>query len=243
MRSIRVYVELELHARERVCLPDAPARHLSRVLRLRTGDEVVLFNGDGRDYPGKILAIRGNEVSVGVSEPGDPEPDAPLQVHLGIGISKGERMDFALQKAVELGVSEVTPLFTERSVVRLSGERLAKRESHWQAVTLSACEQSGRRRIPQLHGARSLETWLDVEHPYPLLLDQRGSRVLPDMAPPTRNLTLLIGPEGGLAQGERERAQQKGFAGVRLGPRILRTETAPLAALAVVQTLWGDLRE
>jgi 16S rRNA (uracil1498-N3)-methyltransferase len=173
---------------------------------------------------------------------GEPEPPAPLAIHLGLGVSKGERMDFALQKAVELGVSSIAPLFTERSVVRLSGDRLGKREAHWRGVVIAACEQSGRRRLPALHPARSLETWLSQAHPFPLLLHHRGGLPLPSLPPPGASLSLLIGPEGGLADGERSHAEHAGFASVRLGPRILRTETAPLAALAVVQALWGDLR-
>jgi 16S rRNA (uracil1498-N3)-methyltransferase len=242
MRDTRVFVDSELRAGEQARLPDGAARHLLQVLRLRAGDGVILFDGGGRDYPAKILRTGRGDVAVQIADPGEPEPEAPLRVHLGIGISKGERMDFALQKAVELGVSEVTPLFTQRSVVRLSGDRLAKRESHWRGVIIGACEQSGRRRIPPLHGARPLDALLAVERPYPLHLDHSGNQTLSGLAPPRGALTLLIGPEGGLAPGERARAAEAGFTGVRLGPRILRTETAPLAALAVVQALWGDLR-
>jgi 16S rRNA (uracil1498-N3)-methyltransferase len=214
------------------------------VLRLRAGDQLVLFNGDGHDYPGEIVQARRGGVSVQISEPGAMEPGLPLEIHLGVGISKGERMDFTLQKAVELGVSSVMPLFTERSVVRLSGERLERREAHWRAVVIAACEQSGRRRAPTLDKTKSLEAWLGSKHPCPLVLDHRGDFALPSLSPPADNaLTLLIGPEGGLAPNERVLTRRAGFTGVRLGPRILRTETAPLAALAIVQALWGDLRD
>jgi 16S rRNA (uracil1498-N3)-methyltransferase len=150
-------------------------------------------------------------------------------------------MDFTLQKAVELGVAEVTPLFAGRVVVRLEGDRLAKRLEHWHGVMIAACEQCGRRRLARLNPAQPLAAWLNLGHPVPLLLDPRADCSLAGLPPPGPALTLLIGPEGGLIPAERERTRASGFTGVRLGPRILRTETAPLAALAIAQALWGDL--
>jgi len=235
-------VELTLSGKERVALPPAPSLHLVQVLRLRRGDALVLFDGNGRDYPARLVEARRDAALVEVAEAGEPEPTPDLAVHLGIGVSKGERMDFALQKAVELGVSTVTPLFTQRSVVRLEGERLARRRQHWRGVLIAACEQSGRRRLPQLHRSEILDDWLSKAHPRPLLLDHRSTTALPDLPPPEGSLTILVGPEGGLAPTERAAASRLGFTGVRLGPRILRTETAPLAALAAVQVLWGDFR-
>jgi 16S rRNA (uracil1498-N3)-methyltransferase len=243
MRLHRVYVDLPFRNDQQLRLPDPAARHLVQVLRLRVGDPLVVFNGDGRDYSAQVeSAQRAGGVRLRVGAAGEAEPAPALEIHLGLGISKGERMDFSLQKSVELGVSSIAPLFTGRSVVRLSGERLARRAAHWQGVIIAACEQSGRRRLPELHSARGLDTWLDQPHPSPLLLDHRGDSALPDLAPPGNALTLLVGPEGGLSGGERQLARRAGFRGVRLGPRILRTETAPLAALAIVQALWGDLR-
>jgi 16S rRNA (uracil1498-N3)-methyltransferase len=242
MRVHRLYTDLPLRAGRLVRLPEPAARHLVQALRLRRGDPVVLFNGDGRDYAGEIRGIERGAFSVSLNAAGDPEPPAPLAIHLGLGISRGERMDFALQKSVELGVSSIAPLFGERSVVRLSGERLRRREAHWRGVVVAACEQSGRRRLPELHPARPLDAWLRPGHPFPLLLHHGGESTLPALVSPGEALTLLIGPEGGLAGSERSRARGAGFTAVRLGPRILRTETAPLAALAVIQALWGDLR-
>ena len=241
MRTPRIYVDAELASGRVISLPAPAVQHLVQVLRLRAGDHLMLFNGDGRDYPAQVLGANRHHVEARLAEPGLPEPPLPLLLHLGIGISKGERMDFAVQKAVELGVAEITPLFAGRAVVRLEGDRLAKRLDHWQGVMTAACEQSGRRRLARLNPAQPLATWLDLGHPCPLLLDPHADRALADLPPPGPALTLLIGPEGGLAPAEREQAYASGFTGVRLGPRILRTETAPLAALAIAQALWGDL--
>ena len=241
MRTPRLYLNSELASGRVISLPAPAVQYLVQVLRLRAGDPLILFNGDGHDYPAEVLGANRQRVEARLGEPGPPEPPLPLQVHLGLGISKGERMDFALQKAVELGVAEVTPLFAGRAVVRLEGERLSKRLGHWQGVMIAASEQCGRRRLARLNPAQPLTTWLDLGHPVPLLLDPRAARALAGLAPPGPALTLLIGPEGGLAPAEREQAYAAGFTGVRLGPRILRTETAPLAALAIAQALWGDL--
>lgn len=243
MRQTRVHVDLPLAVGKDLSLPTPAVQHLVQVLRLRPGDDFIIFNGNGHDYPAAILTAHRQGVLIRIGEPGEPEPALPLGVHLGIGISKGERMDFSIQKAVELGVAEVSPLFAGRGMVRLAGDRLAKRQEHWQSILIAACEQSGRRRLPRLNPAQDLDTWIAQGHPYPLLLDHRASRSLPSLPPPGPAVALLIGPEGGLAPAERERAYQSGFTGVRLGPRILRTETAPLAALAIVQALWGDLRD
>jgi 16S rRNA (uracil1498-N3)-methyltransferase len=227
---------------QRLVLPPEPSKHLVQVLRLRAGDALALFDGGGRDYPALLVEARQGAALVAVGPPGEEEPVPGLAVHLGIGVSKGERMDFALQKAVELGVTAVTPLFTERSLVRLDGDRLARREHHWRGVMIAACEQSGRRRLPELRPATGLDAWLRLRHPCPLLLDHRSPTALPGLPPPNGALTLLVGPEGGLAPAERAAAARLGFTGVCLGPRILRTETAPLAALAAIQALWGDFR-
>lgn len=243
MRLARVFVDGHLREGDRLTLPASPSQHLSSVLRVRSRQPLLLFNGDGRDYSAEVLAVKREGVAVAVGPSGDPEPPLPLRVHLGLGMSKGERMDFALQKAVELGVARITPLFTERSVVRIEGGRLLRRRAHWEGVIVAACEQSGRRRLPELAVAASLDDWLGEHHICPVLLHHEGRTPLAFIPPPDRALTLLVGPEGGLADVERGRAQQAGFTAARLGPRVLRTETAPLAALAVAQALWGDLKD
>jgi len=238
----RVYVASELAAGREVVLPPEAATHLARVLRLAPGDAVTLFNGDGRDYGGRLKAAARRETRVLIETAGEPEPVPPLHVRLAIGISRGERMDFVIQKAVELGVAAIQPLFTERSVVRLDPQRAERRHLHWQGVLVAACEQSGRRRLPSLGAATDLEGWLAGAAGTRLLLDPQADRSLPDLPAPEGEVTLLVGPEGGLSPPERHRARRTGFVGVRVGPRILRTETAPLAALAAMQVLWGDLR-
>jgi len=245
LRQARAYTQQALEPGARVVLAQQPSRHLTQVLRLQVGDAVVLFNGDGRDYRGTLVAARRDAAEVTLDKvlAGDREPAPVLEIELALGISKGERMDFALQKAVELGVSTLVPLFTKRGVVRLSGERLARRQQHWEGVVISACEQSGRRRVPGVQRARTLNDWLSTAGGTALLLDHRADRGLDQLPPPTDGrVSLLIGAEGGLTPAERDATAAAGLIGVRLGPRILRTETAPLAAIAALQILWGDFR-
>ncbi len=245
MRQVRLYTPQPLAPGARVALEAQPSRHLTQVLRLKAGDPLALFNGDGRDYTGTLVNARrdGAEVVLAGTPVPEPEPVPLLEIELALGISKGERMDFALQKAVELGVSRLVPLFTQRGVVRLSGDRLARRQEHWRGVSIAACEQSGRRRLPDVLPARALEDWLGGIDGTALLLDHRADLGLDQMAPPADGrVALLIGAEGGLSPTERDAAVAAGLTGVRLGPRILRTETAPLAAMAALQVLWGDFR-
>jgi 16S rRNA (uracil1498-N3)-methyltransferase len=237
----RVYVDRPLEPGIALELPEAAARHLFQVLRLGGGAQLRVFNGDGRDYTARIDRATRQGARIDVLTAGDEEPPPPLAIHLALGVSRGERMDFAIQKAVELGVAGITPLFTERSMVQLQGERLARRVEHWRGVMIGACEQSGRRRLPRLLEPSRLSDWLAQPHPHTLLLDPGGELPLPALPTPAVRLSLLVGPEGGLAPRERSAARASGVRGVRLGPRILRTETAPLAAIAIIQALWGDL--
>ncbi|MGQ9659516.1 MAG: 16S rRNA (uracil(1498)-N(3))-methyltransferase [Thermochromatium sp.] len=245
-RLPRLYVDLALASGAEFDLPSAQARHAVQVLRLEREAPLVLFNGDGYDYLARLIAVGREQVRVWVASRGDPEPEPRLAIHLALGISRGERMDFAIQKAVELGVTRITPLFTRRTQVRLDGARLDRRLEHWQGVIVAACEQSGRRRVPSLETAVDLGTWLERAREEGLttglLLDPLADLALPELPAPSSGVTLLIGPEGGLDPRERDLMRHCGFRGVRLGPRILRTETAPLAAIAVIQALWGDFR-
>ncbi len=243
MRIPRIFTNHTLAPGQILELEEAGQRHLVQVLRLRPGMDLRLFNGDGKEYAASLTECSKKAARAEVLALQREEPHPPLTIHLAIGVSKGERMDFALQKSVELGVTEITPLFTERTAVRLQGERLEKRLQHWLNVAVAACEQSGRCRLPQIHQPAGLEEWLAARGSQRgVLLDHRASRSLPEVDPPTGAISLLIGPEGGLSEDERNRAQAQGLTAIRMGPRIMRTETAPLAAIAAIQLLWGDFR-
>ncbi|HPE81138.1 MAG: 16S rRNA (uracil(1498)-N(3))-methyltransferase [Sedimenticolaceae bacterium] len=241
MRLSRIHTTQALEPGGEVVLDERACRYLTQVLRLRTGQSIVLFNGDGRDCAAELTRCDRRGCSARIGEVLSTEPETALPIHLGIGISRGERMDFAIQKSVELGVQALTPLLTARSVVQLTSERRDKRMEHWRGVIVSACEQSGRSRVPMLHPPQALDEWLTAQRTG-LMLYHKATNTLATAAPPDGALNLLIGPEGGLSEGERGRAIRSGFTDVRLGPRVLRTETAPLAALAAIQVLWGDFR-
>ena len=242
MRENRLYTEQPLNLGASIELEPRPAKHAAQVLRLGAGESLTLFNGDGRDVRAEIETSTRNQVVARILSVGEPEPAPALAITLALGISRGERMDLAIQKAVELGVSRIQPLFSTRTLVRLNGERLTKRTQHWQGVVIAACEQSGRRRLPSIATAATLEDWLGQKPTGGLLLHHAADNTLTELPPPQQPVSLLIGPEGGLTPEEREQAQAHGFTPVRLGPRVLRTETAPLAAIAAIQTLWGDFR-
>lgn len=241
MRISRIYTEQPLGLNQEVTLEQMASRHLLQVLRLRPGAELVLFNGDGCNYAARLEGTVKKQAVTKVSACSGPEPQPQLDIHLCISVSKGERMDLALQKSVELGVTEITPLFTEYGVVHLQGERLEKRQQHWRQIIISACEQSGRCRLPRLNHCSEIALWLKAPREgASLVLNHRASGSITAVARPLDKINILVGPEGGLSEGEIHAAETSGFVGVRLGPRVLRTETAPLAAIAVIQALWGD---
>ena len=241
----RLYFSGELQPGRKCLLPRSQARHAVRVLRLKAGEEVVLFNGDGAEYRAVIEKATGDGLVVQVCESQEADREAPLPVTLAQGVSSGERMDFTLQKAVELGVVAIQPLATSRSIVRLDAERAAKRLAHWQGVVVAACEQCGRNRVPKVEPLRAIDAWTRALAREPagavrLLLSPRAPTRLGNLERPSAGVLLLAGPEGGLAPEEEGDAFAAGFSAVRLGPRVLRTETAALAALAALQALWGD---
>lgn len=241
MRVSRFHTGQALAAGEESQLGERASHHIVRVLKLRRGDRVVLFNGDGFDYAGQISAIEGRRVLVAVDARLPAVAEAPVSVTLAQAISRGERMDQTLQKATELGVAAVQPLFTERVEVRLRGVRLEKRMRHWRSVIQAACEQCGRARLPELQSPASLLAWLEQTFEGPrLLLDPRAEIPLSHRVTGATELQLLVGPEGGLSEGEFRSASARGVEPVRLGPRILRTETAGPAALAVVHAVAGE---
>lgn len=244
MRLTRVYVAADLSSGNSLQLPRDAAHHVARVLRMQAGDALLLFDGKGHQHHAVILAIKGVEVCVSIGDAQTDVAESPLAITLVQGISRGERMDWALQKATELGVTHIIPVLTHRSVVKLDAAQALKKQEHWQGIVVSACEQSGRSVVPVVELPRTLARY--VEQPAPealrLVLDPLAEHSLHSLPETLNHIELLIGPEGGLSDEEIALAKQHGFAAVRLGPRVLRTETAAVAALAALQTLRGDLR-
>jgi len=228
------------------CTLGAPqSHHLSGVLRLKACDALVLFDGAGGEYPATILRLGKRGVTVAVQERRIVSRESPLAVTLAQAVASGERMDYTIQKAVELGVAAIQPLAASRSVVRLSGERADRRVSHWRAVAIAACEQCGRNHLPPIAAVAPLERWLAQwparnEGSRRLLLTPHTDARLRELERPTHPVVLLAGPEGGFTPDEESAARRGGFIPVSLGPRVLRTETAAVAALAAMQALWGD---
>jgi 16S rRNA (uracil1498-N3)-methyltransferase len=237
----RVHADLPLHTGAAVSLPEAASHHLLRVLRLRPGAAITLFNGRGGQYLCRLAGVAGRcaQVEVGAFE--NPPTESALATHLALALSRGERLDLALQKAVELGVSRVTLLATEHCALRLAGESLSRRLSHWRAVIVAACEQCGRNRVPELAPPLPFARFVDGPLDGVSLLLHPGGERLADLGPQPGAVTLVSGPEGGFSDREVDLARAAGLRVVSLGPRVLRAETAPLAALALVQHLYGDL--
>ena len=220
------------------------ARYVGRVLRLRPGDTLAVFNGEDGEFSAHIVKVTKSSAELLVEHPVETATESALKLHLVQGISRGERMDFVIQKATELGVKRITPVFTEYGVVRLDEKRAARRRDHWEGVAVSACEQSGRIRPPLIDAPVALNTWFGMgtkEADTDLILQPGAATALTSIDKPTTKICLLIGPEGGFSHQEYDDAGLAGFTGVSLGPRVLRTETAALAAIAVAQSLWGDL--
>ena len=244
MRLTRVHIPQPLAPGALITLPETAAAHLTRVLRLGVGDACVAFNGDGHDYAAVLESIGKREVRLRVGEATPVERESPLRITLLQGVAKGEKMDLILQKATELGVQAIVPVWSQRSDVKLDGERAAKRLEHWRGVVAAGCEQSGRAVVPTVAAAVTLQAALaSLEaHAARLMLDPVGEDS-------SRSLTLssndsvciAVGPEGGWSPLDRDQLQAAGFTGLRLGPRVLRTETAGLAAIAALQARFGDL--
>ena len=263
MRNTRIFADLEIRSGEPLLLPAAQSTHLLRVLRLRAGAALTIFNGRGGEYAAELLgaAKSGAQLQIGAHDP--VERESPLALTLLQGVARGERMDFIVQKATELGVQRIVPMSCEFSVVRLDAAALRRRTEHWRAVAIAACEQCGRNRLPVIDtisdfdaacaavasavaiaaagaGAGTGDGSAAVTE-LRLMLVPQAPDTLAALAAGLRSAVLLVGPEGGLSGREQLLAQRAGFRACRLGPRILRTETAPLAALAVLQATAGDL--
>ncbi len=244
MRTPRVFHSSPLKGKERVALDPGAAKHLLTVLRLKPGAPLILFDGSGFEFEAVIEEAGKKDVHVKLGNTHGPAVESPLQVTLAQGISRGERMDYTVQKAVELGITAIVPVFTERSVVKLDRDGGAKKREHWQGVAIGACEQSGRVRVPEVQAPLPLANFLadPPQAGLKLLLDPFGGSTANELPRPSDGrVLLLVGPEGGLSENERNLAARVGFLGLKLGPRILRTETAALVALSLLQSQWGDL--
>jgi len=221
------------------------ARYLGKVLRMRVGDTVTIFNGEGPEWPASITRISKSSIGLALGENVQAGSESPLKIHLVQGISRGERMDFVVQKATELGVKRITPVLTEYGVVKLDPDRAEKRREHWQKIASSACEQSGRTRLPLIDTPMPLKNWFGNKPEMvgaELILAPGATTSLASIAAPETKVCVMIGPEGGFSDSEYADAEVSGFNAVTLGPRVLRTESAAIATLAILQSLWGDLR-
>ncbi len=246
MRLSRVHVDAPLAVGQRVAVEGAAANHVARVLRLRAGDAITLFNGTGTEFAGSIAEVRRDSVVVDVKEQRAAGGESPLSLTLAQGISRGERMDWILQKATELGGSRIVPLFTERSVVRLDERQAQRKLQHWRGIAIAACEQCGRNRVPEIASPLNIFEFVSgaaAARQTRLLLSPSGEQSIEAVSAAASGVTVLIGPEGGLTDNEQDAALRFGFTAVRMGPRILRTETAAIAALTILQHRFGDLRE
>lgn len=244
MRIPRIHLAGALNPGTSVQLPEQAGEHVARVLRLEVGHPLILFNGDGCEYDARIAAIAKRAVTVDVNERRVVSRESPLKLTLAQGVARGEKMDWILQKATELGVHRIVPLVTERTEVKLDEERAERRVAHWRDVIASACEQSGRTQLPDIEAPRKLAAWAsslpdDGAARYALLPD--GDTSLRDIDANVRAAILVVGPEGGFSDHDEAALRQSGFKGLRLGPRVLRTETAGLAAIAALQAVVGDM--
>ncbi|MDG0968420.1 MAG: 16S rRNA (uracil(1498)-N(3))-methyltransferase [Porticoccaceae bacterium] len=242
MRTPRVYSKQSIKIGQQLSLDKSACNYLASALRMTEGQQIHLFNGEGGEYKAEILKLNKNKGSVLVTQFILADRESPLQIHLAIGISRGERMDWLVQKATELGVQQVTPLFTGRTEVKLSEARVEKKRGHWQKIAISACEQCQRNTIPIIHKPLNFDQWLRApEKGHKVVLHHRTEKTIAQLQNSPSQLMLLVGPEGGLSDTEINAALASGYIAAKIGPRVLRTETAPLAAISIAQSLWGDM--
>jgi 16S rRNA (uracil1498-N3)-methyltransferase len=241
----RLFSPDALVADSELWLTGEQARYVTRVLRLKTDDTIVMFDGNGGQFGAAIKAFENGRVLLHVGDRHTSNTESPLAIHLVQGISRGGRMDLVIQKSTELGVRRITPVLTDFSVVKLGGERATRRQEHWRKISQSACEQCGRNTLPRIDLPRALNRWLDTykeDGATRIMLDPTSDDSIATMQVPDTKVELLVGPEGGFSDTERAQCRESGFEAVSLGPRILRTETAALAGIAVLQATWGDLK-
>ena len=245
LRYSRLFTDHSLTPGDQVVLKGKVAQHLGRVLRARAGEHIALFNGDGREFAATVLTVSKREVSVDIGAAATPQTESPVHTTLGLGLSKGDRFDWAIQKATELGVGAVTPLYSERIDFSIPPDRIEKRVAHWRQIAISACEQCGRVKVPSITPPQPLLSWVqEVSAEQKWLLHCANDTGAPATAVThgaPREAALLIGPEGGLTDQECHAASAEGFQLLQLGPRVLRTETAPATALSVLSVFWGEM--
>lgn len=242
VREIRIYQPGDYYSGQTIELSSEASQHVGVVLRMQPGEHITLFCGDNREFSAVILAVKKKQVLVTVGLVNDVSRESILTIHLAQAISKGERMEMVMQKAVELGVASITPIITERCVVKLDNERMAKKVHQWQGIVVAACEQSGRNKVPVVHKPITLDAYLlEVMASLKLVLYPTVNKTWRDYDLKQSDIALLIGPEGGLSNEEIKSATMYGFLPLSLGPRILRTETAAITALSVLQAVGGDL--
>lgn len=239
MRIPRIFHDGDLTVGQTIELAGAASQHICRVLRLEIDAEIRLFNGKGKCVSAILQSTSAKAALAKIQAEVSELTESPLRIHLGLGISKGDRMDYAIQKAIEVGVHTITPLITERTVVRLDEKRTAKKLNHWQSIILSACEQCGRSYLPELNQISPITRWLNHHSQCKIVFDADSEQVLSQLEP-AEEVSILIGPEGGLANNELSQATSHEFHSIRLGPRILRTETAVVSTCSALQVLWGD---
>jgi 16S rRNA (uracil1498-N3)-methyltransferase len=243
MSNLRFYSPEKLQLGAQVKLSDNASIHATRVMRLNVGDKLFLFDGNSSDFECELVSVQKNATLAKVLSVQEVKSESPINIILLLGISSGDRMDIGIQKAVELGVNRIIPIKTERSVVKLDEEKAKKRVEHWQHIVIAACEQSGRAVLPIVELPTTLSSFCakpTAKNSTRITLDPLSSKRLADLPKPIGEIELLVGAEGGLSANEIALASQQGFIGVQLGKRILRTETAPLAAIATMNSLWGD---
>lgn len=243
MRIPRIFIDTKLNENTVVALPDSTFQHLCKVLRLKSDHPLRVFNGKGGQFHATLCDVEKRSASIAITQFEQLNNESPLKVTIGQSLSRGERMDYAIQKAVESGVYAIQPLFSERCEVKLQDSRAEKRQQHWQQVAISAAEQCGRGIVPTVHSPIELNDWVGkCNEVLKLTLHHHSAKPISQLECPNNNqIYLLIGPEGGLSEKEVQLSESKGFNAITLGPRVLRTETAPVVALSVINTLWGDI--
>lgn len=234
----RIYQAMTFHVGEEIELDTEASQHLLKVLRLRVGDALIVFNGRGGEYSAELVKESKRVAYVKIGEFQAINRESPIAFHLGQGLSRNDRMDYAIQKSTELGVAEITPLLTEYCQVKLEGERMEKRVEHWQKIAISACEQSGRTKIPTVHAVQTLEDWVHARSGLSVICDLEDDDCIEHTLGKT-SINILVGPVSGFSAAERQYAKAQGFHSLSLGPRILRTETAPVVALTRLQLMFS----